>query len=93
MSDSTRVCLVGTILIYINASAPSKRSVGATNGLTQTSVSILRAIGPALATSVFALSADRGWLGGNFVYTVFVLLTAASLFVTAKLPLKPWDVV
>ncbi|KIK66115.1 hypothetical protein GYMLUDRAFT_158193 [Collybiopsis luxurians FD-317 M1] len=43
-------------LIYIRGSAPNAYSLGVTNGLSQTAVSIARAIGPVSATSLFALS-------------------------------------
>ncbi|KAI9443935.1 MFS general substrate transporter [Lactarius indigo] len=47
---------------------PNKQSLGATNGLAQTMVSIQRAIGPAAAASLFAFSLDNNILGGKFTF-------------------------
>ncbi len=65
----------GCMFIYITASSPNKNSLGATNGISQTTVSIARAIGPALATSLFSFSADKNILEG---YAVYVVLFALS---------------
>ncbi|THV02476.1 MFS general substrate transporter [Dendrothele bispora CBS 962.96] len=81
---------MGTINIYIRASAPNDRSLGATNGLSQTCVSITRAIGPAASTSLFALSLQRNLLGGNLVYVVFAAVTVCTIFVTRYLPEDIW---
>lgn len=77
--------------IYIRAAAPNKRVLGATNGLAQTSISVVRAIGPALSTSLFSLSLERNILGGSFVYVVMVILTVGALYATTYLPKKIWD--
>ncbi|PFH48541.1 hypothetical protein AMATHDRAFT_49464 [Amanita thiersii Skay4041] len=81
----------GCIFIYITASSPNKRSLGATNGLSQTSVSIARAVGPALATSMFSFSVEKNLLGGYAVY--FVLFTCACLAIPLALglPQKVWE--
>ncbi|KAH8993664.1 major facilitator superfamily transporter [Lactarius deliciosus] len=60
------------IFMYISSAAPNKRSLGATNGLAQTMVSIQRTVGPAAAASLFAFSLDNNILGGNFVYVVLL---------------------
>ncbi|KAJ1311927.1 hypothetical protein OPQ81_010387 [Rhizoctonia solani] len=65
----------GCVAIYVNSSAPSKDSLGTLNGISQTVISIIRAIGPATATSLFALSMEKNILRGNFVY---VMLLGAS---------------
>ncbi|KAG8688287.1 hypothetical protein FRC11_005719, partial [Ceratobasidium sp. 423] len=58
----------GCVAIYVNSSAPSKDSLGTLNGISQTIISTIRAIGPATATSLFALSVEKKILGGYFVY-------------------------
>lgn len=50
----------GCIFIYINGAAASRKTLGATNGLAQMGVSIMRAIGPASASSLFSLSLKIG---------------------------------
>ncbi|KAH8979733.1 MFS general substrate transporter [Lactarius akahatsu] len=58
------------VFMYISSAAPNKRSLGATNGIAQTIVSIQRTVGPATAASLFAFSLDNNILGGNFAYVV-----------------------
>lgn len=77
--------------MYITTSAPNKRSLGATNGLSQTTVSIARAIGPALSTSLFSVSVQKNILGGFGVYAIFTTLSCFALFLASRLPEKVWD--
>lgn len=77
--------------MYVNASAPNRQSLGATNGISQLAASVIRAIGPALSTSLFALSAERDWLGGRAVYVILVFLCACVLLVGRKLPAELWN--
>jgi hypothetical protein len=79
----------GCVFIFITTSAPNKRSLGATNGLSQTTVSIARAIGPAISTSLFAFSSENNLLGGYAVYAVFIALTGLSLLFATRLPKYP----
>ncbi|KAJ3998872.1 major facilitator superfamily domain-containing protein [Lentinula boryana] len=86
--------------IYIRASAPNAYSLGVTNGLAQTSASIARAIGPASATSLFALSVQISrdtqsqfgpvlqWLGANLVYVIFILISFGAVMTVKRLPEK-----
>lgn len=80
----------GCVFIYISTAAPNKRSLGATNGIAQTVVSIVRAIGPAASTSLFAVSVAHDLLGGYAVYLILVILSGLSLFVVARMPREPW---
>jgi hypothetical protein len=80
----------GTINMYIASAAPNKRSLGATNGLAQTMVSIQRAVGPAAAMSLFAFSLENNILGGNFVYIVLLATVLAGLGVAVHLPETTW---
>jgi len=77
--------------MFITASAPNKRSLGATNGLSQTAVSIARAIGPALSTSLFSYSVEKNLLGGYAVYVIFATLSCFALRLAVCLPEKVWD--
>lgn len=76
--------------MYITAASPNNRSLGATNGLAQTVTSVQRAIGPAMATSLFAFSLEKNIMGGNGVYFFLVLLSLASLWLAARLPREIW---
>jgi MFS family permease len=80
-----------SIFIFITSASPNKRSLGATNGLGQTVVSVLRALGPALSTSLFALSLEHNLLGGYAVYVVLLILSGLSLLLAVRLPNQPWQ--
>ncbi|KAJ7163911.1 member of major facilitator superfamily multidrug-resistance, DHA1 sub-family [Mycena crocata] len=82
----------GAVFIYISAAAPNRASLGATNGLCQLSVSLMRTIGPAAANSLFSLSMEKGYLGGWMVYYVLMATTVVALWVAAQLPRRPWGV-
>ncbi|KAH9054526.1 MFS general substrate transporter [Lactarius vividus] len=79
-----------TIFMYISSAAPNKRSLGATNGLAQTMVSIQRTIGPAAAASLFAFSLDNNILGGNFTYVVLPAVVLVGLGIGVQLPRVAW---
>ncbi|KAI0359917.1 MFS general substrate transporter [Trametes cingulata] len=75
----------GCCFMFVTSAAPNRRSLGATNGVAQLAASVVRAIGPAGSTSLFALSLDRNWLGGYGVYVIFTALSC--LFMLAGIPL------
>ncbi|KAI9454533.1 MFS general substrate transporter [Lactarius psammicola] len=76
----------GCIFIYISAASPNRASLGATNGLAQLLVSIMRAIGPVAATSLFSLSLAEGYLGGGMVYIVLLGISMVSIAFAIALP-------
>lgn len=80
----------GAVAMFISSAAPNKRSLGATNGLAQTVVSIQRAVGPAVAVSLFAFSLQNDVLGGHFAYVVFLFLVGVALCVAIQLPRDTW---
>ncbi|KZT07680.1 MFS general substrate transporter [Laetiporus sulphureus 93-53] len=82
----------GSVFIFITASSPNKASLGSVNGLAQMSVSIMRAIGPAVANSMFSLSIDpeRHCLDGMLVYVFLASLAVSALVVGTLLPQKVW---
>lgn len=79
----------GCILMFITAAAPNKRSLGATNGLAQMTASIVRAIGPAASTSMFAYSIQHKLMGGYAVYAVLVTISISAMGIAVKLPGSP----
>ncbi|KAH9010708.1 MFS general substrate transporter [Lactarius hengduanensis] len=81
---------LGAIFMYISSAAPNKRSLGATNGIAQTVVSIQRAVGPAAATSLFAFSLDHNILGGNFAYIVLLAIVCVGVGISVQLPDETW---
>ncbi|KAF9035135.1 major facilitator superfamily multidrug-resistance, DHA1 sub-family, partial [Panaeolus papilionaceus] len=76
----------GAIFIFITAASPNRASFGATNGLSQMTVSVMRAVGPALANSLFSLSIEHKYLGGYLVYFSLLGVTAAALVLASLLP-------
>ncbi|CCM04993.1 uncharacterized protein FIBRA_07191 [Fibroporia radiculosa] len=82
----------GSVFIYITASSPNRSSLGSVNGLSQMSVSIMRAIGPAFANSMFSLSIDKEhhYLHGMLVYVFLACLAFVALGVATLLPTKVW---
>ncbi|KAA1467087.1 MFS general substrate transporter [Dentipellis sp. KUC8613] len=81
----------GCVFVFILSSAPNKRSLGATNGLAQTVISVQRAIGPVMSTSLFALSVEKNIMGGHGVYFFLIVLCCLSLILAAKLPRRAWN--
>jgi hypothetical protein len=55
------------------------------------SASIVRTLGPAASTSLFAASHRYNLLGGCLVYVVFVMLSALAVFLASKLPSDAWE--
>ncbi|KAF8879265.1 major facilitator superfamily domain-containing protein [Infundibulicybe gibba] len=80
----------GCIYMYVMASSPNEHSLGATNGLAQTSVSLTRVFGPTISTSLFALSAERNLLGGYAVYVVLVMISSLAIPLAMRLPEELW---
>jgi hypothetical protein len=56
----------------------------------QLSVSLMRAIGPAAANSLFSISIEKGYLGGHLVYYVLVFISGVALFLGSMLPRRIW---
>ncbi|TFK60007.1 MFS general substrate transporter [Pluteus cervinus] len=76
----------GAIFIFITAASPNRASLGATNGLSQISVSLMRAIGPALVAVVWSLTIEHNYLHGQLVYLVLVGVSSLSIFIGSLLP-------
>ncbi|KAH9955869.1 hypothetical protein BC827DRAFT_829114 [Russula dissimulans] len=74
------------VFIFIASAAPSQQSLGATNGLAKTVISVQRTIGPAAADWLFAFSVTNYVLGGNFVYVVLLGVVCVGLCTATRLP-------
>ena len=85
-----RMSFLGAVVIFLTSSVPSRSALGTTTGLAQTLTSIMRAIGPAGATSLFALSNEYNLFGGTFVYVVFCIISATGSLAAMLLPAMPW---
>ncbi|KAI0039016.1 MFS general substrate transporter [Auriscalpium vulgare] len=80
----------GCIFIYLSAASPNRASLGATNGLAQLMVSVMRAVGPAAANSLYSLSIQHNYLGGRLVYIVLLGIAVASAGLAYTLPRQVW---
>ncbi|KAJ7760686.1 major facilitator superfamily domain-containing protein [Mycena maculata] len=80
----------GAVFMFLTASAP-KSSRGTVNGLAQTSVSLARALGPAMSTSLFSLSVQHNLFEGYMVYLIYLVLSALALVIAWQLPDEIWD--
>lgn len=76
----------GCIFMIIISVSPNKGSLGTTNGLSQTTVSIARTVAPAVAASLFSFSVERHLLGGYAVYAVLFVLSCSAVFLASGLP-------
>ncbi|PIL33665.1 hypothetical protein GSI_04288 [Ganoderma sinense ZZ0214-1] len=80
----------GAVFLFITSSAPDSRALGAVNGVAQVVASVVRAVGPAIATSLFATSLERNWLGGYGVYAILIPFSVALSLVSRYLPSHMW---
>ena len=79
-------------LAQLTGTPRSHLTVSATGLLTVAyAASIVRTIGPAASTSLFAVSTERELLGGQLVYVVFVILAGGAVWVASRLPAEPWE--
>ena len=76
--------------MYVTSSAPNSRCLGAVNGVAQFIASVMRAVGPAASTSLFASSLEYNWLGGNLGYVVLTTMSIGVFFVSTPLPAETW---
>ncbi|KAF9513234.1 hypothetical protein BS47DRAFT_1459060 [Hydnum rufescens UP504] len=53
----------GCIFILVTKASPSRSCLGAVNGCAQTAASLMRAIGPASTTALFAVSVEKNLMG------------------------------
>lgn len=74
--------------MFVNSSAPNRRSLGAVNGLAQTLVSVGRMVAPALASSLLSFSIENPVLGGHgyLAYGALTIAALGSIAVALQLP-------
>lgn len=82
----------GSVFIFISTAGP-RSSLGAVNGLSQMTVSVVRAIGPAIANSMFSLSMKKPLpvIGANLVYFVLVGIVLLAVAAGSLLPSRAWN--
>ena len=68
------------------SSSPDVSSVSLNDVGDKTAASVACAFAPAISTSLFSLSIDKGYLGGYMAYFIFVCVAVLSLCATSLLP-------
>lgn len=76
----------GCIYMFITAAAPNQRSLGATNGLGQTLVSIGRIATPIMAMSLLSLSIEHHFVWGYAAQVVLIGLSLGGIWLASQLP-------
>ncbi|KAF7986457.1 hypothetical protein HWV62_31231 [Athelia sp. TMB] len=77
----------GCIFILVNEGAP-RAALGALNGLAQTVASLMRAVAPSTASSLFSASLERTIISGDLVYIVLLVITILGVGASTYIP-KP----
>ena len=81
----------GCVFMYMTASVDNPRALGSVNGIAQTAASLARAVGPALATSLFAYTLQNDWLNGLGIYVVFIAISLCVFPLAYQLPEEAWE--
>ncbi|KAF9644584.1 MFS general substrate transporter, partial [Thelephora ganbajun] len=77
--------------LYITSAVESPRALASVHGIAQTAASLIRAVGPAMSTSLFAYTLQHDWLGGLGVYIVLIAASLCGLPLAYKLPVNAWE--
>ena len=80
--------VIAAIQLAINDIAPTPSTLGTLNALSLAIMSGIRAIVPALFTSIFATGTRTQALGGYLVWLILVLLALATALAVKWLPEK-----
>lgn len=65
---------------------PENGPLGTVNGIAQMIGSGMRSIAPTFASSLFSISLQRGFAGGNMVYYILLAMTFVSTRFSHMLP-------
>lgn len=74
------------IQLMLNDVAPSPQTVGTLNAIALTEMSGIRAVSPALFTSLFAVGARTQWLWGYSIWLVMIIMATAYTVVSRYIP-------
>ena len=85
---SISIFFLASIQVLITDSAPSQSALGSVNGLAQAVASVSRALAPSFASSLFAISLQRNWAGGDAGYYILMGLVACAIRLSLLLPDK-----
>ena len=74
------------VQIFITDSAPSQSALGSVNGLAQAVACVSRSLAPSAASSLFAISLQLNWLGGDAVFYVLMGIVVCGIRIGLMLP-------
>ncbi|KAJ7288064.1 major facilitator superfamily domain-containing protein [Mycena rebaudengoi] len=75
-----------SVQLYIVTSSPRASALSSTNSLAQMVATILRALAPVIASSLFSLSLEWRIAGGYMVYVILLGIVSAGIFTSFLLP-------
>ena len=79
LSWVTFVGMTGSlIMVLINFSSPDRRALGAVNGIATAVGCMAKVFGPSLVSALFALSVDRGILGGRLWWICMIIASTIN---------------
>ncbi|WOO84455.1 Major facilitator-type transporter psiT2 [Vanrija pseudolonga] len=67
------------LMVVVNNSTPDRAALGAVNGISTAVGSLARVVGPSLVSVLFAVSMDRGALGGRLWWVFMLAMSALNL--------------
>ena len=76
----------GCSFLFTVDSAPTPALLSSTNGLAQLTSTVIRSIGPTLASSLFSVTIQRRLMGGTMVYWVLCAVGSVGLWTARLLP-------
>ena len=86
--SASRLQSIAGVQLALNDISPSHETLGTLNALALTLVSAIRAVTPALATSIFATGIRTQILDGYLAWLALILLALALAVVVRWLPTK-----
>lgn len=73
--------------IFITQASPSPAALGRTHAAAQTVFSLMGAVGPAVITSLVAVSIQYNILGGSLAYIVMAVFGLTAVGLALRLPI------
>ena len=76
----------GALQILITDSAPCQSALGSVSGLAQALGCVAKSLAPSVTSSLFAVSLQRNWAGGNAVYYILMGIVTCGIRFSFMLP-------
>ena len=76
----------GALQILITDSAPCQSALGSVSGFAQALGCVAKSLAPSVASSLFAISLQRNWVGGDAVHYILMAVVACGIPFSFLLP-------